>query len=336
MFKKIKEGKVKFYAPVENKISKELQVFYNPLMEYNRTSTIAVLNAINIKKMQIALPLAGTGVRALRIMKELNRGIIKSMHINDYDKVAVDLIKKNLALNKIKSKCSFDCKDANLFFMESKGFDFIDIDPFGSPNKFLNSAIERLSRKGILAVTATDTGALCGTYHSACRRKYWAIPLHTEEMHEVGIRILIRKIQLIGVQFEKALTPILSFSKDHYMRIFLECKKSKKECDKIIKQHNLYKKSGPLWIGKLYDQEIIKKLQLDDKFTEIIKKEFDNVGFFDIPSICKKEHIKAGKKIDLIIQQIKNKGYNATRTQFSGQGVKTDISYDEFLKIIRK
>ena len=98
-------------------------------------------------------------------------------------------------------------KDANMFILESSGFDYIDIDPFGSPNFLLDSSVKRISRGGILAVTATDTSALAGSYPDACRRKYWAEPLRSEMMHEAGLRILIRKGQLIGAQFEKALTP---------------------------------------------------------------------------------------------------------------------------------
>ena len=44
-----------------------------------------------------------------------------------------------------------------LAILHSKGFDYIDLDPFGSPNIFLDSAVKRLGRNGILAVTATDT-----------------------------------------------------------------------------------------------------------------------------------------------------------------------------------
>ena len=73
--------------------------------------------------------------------------------------------------------------------MNSTGFDYIDVDPFGSPNPFLDAAIKRIARDGILAVTATDTAPLCGTYTNACRRKYWAVPLRNELMHEIGIRI---------------------------------------------------------------------------------------------------------------------------------------------------
>ena len=38
-------------------------------------------------------------------------------------------------------------------------FDYIDIDPFGSPNPFLAAAIGRITRNGIVAVTATDTAS---------------------------------------------------------------------------------------------------------------------------------------------------------------------------------
>ena len=62
-FIKIKEGKCNILVPKEKKISKDLTVFYNELMEYNRTITIEILNAVKLKNMQIALPLAATGIK---------------------------------------------------------------------------------------------------------------------------------------------------------------------------------------------------------------------------------------------------------------------------------
>ena len=194
-------------------ISKQLEIFYNPVMKFNRDISILLLNALN-KKMQIADPLAGSGIRSIRFIKELNKGIITSIAINDSSTNAVRAIKKNVKLNKIKNKnIVISNKDANEFLLSSKGFDYIDIDPFGSPNPFLDAAVKRLARDGILAVTATDTAPLAGTYPNACKRKYWAIPLRNHLMHEVGIRILIRKVQLIGIQYDKALIPIFSCSK---------------------------------------------------------------------------------------------------------------------------
>ena len=229
--------------PKENKVSKKLPVFYNPLMELNRALSIKILNALNKKDMQIALPLAGTGVRGVRFLIELKKSLIKAISFNDINKEAVKIIKKNLALNsrsisqitKTNNRIIISNKDANLFLLESFGFDYIDIDPFGSPNIFLNNSIIRLSRDGVLAVTATDTGALSGTFSDACKRKYWATPQRNETMHENGIRILIRKVQLIGADHEKALLPIYSYSKDHYFRIFFKCEKGRHKVDEILK-----------------------------------------------------------------------------------------------------
>ena len=45
----ISEGKVRFYASVntDGKISKELEVFYNPLMKFNRDVSVMLLNSLH-------------------------------------------------------------------------------------------------------------------------------------------------------------------------------------------------------------------------------------------------------------------------------------------------
>ena len=194
-----------------------MEVFYNPVMSLNRDVSVLLLNSVDKKNMQIADPLAASGIRSIRFLKELGKDKINRIYINDFDKNAVKSIKENLILNKIKyknnKKMTIENEDANLFLLKSTGFDYIDIDPFGTPNPFLDAACKRLAREGIMAVTATDTSALAGTYPQACIRKYWAVPKKDAIMHETGLRILIRKIQLVGAQYEKALNPIFSYSK---------------------------------------------------------------------------------------------------------------------------
>ena len=168
----ISEGKAKIAAYTARTVSKEMPVFYNPVMKLNRDMTVLLLSSIDMKGMQIGLPLAGTGVRACRLLTELKRGKIKSIEINDKSEEAVNLIKKNIALNEEILTCDdieVSRLDANQFLLESSGFDYIEIDPFGSPNPFLDAALTRLSRKGLLAATATDTAPLCGTYPKTCR-----------------------------------------------------------------------------------------------------------------------------------------------------------------------
>ena len=373
----ITEGKAKFYASIaENgKISKELDVFYNPVMKFNRDVSVLLLNSMNelydFKEIQIADIMAGSGVRALRFLKELNKGIIKNMTVNDYDENFSELFKKNLELNDMALDDSLIIgnKDANILLLESLGFDYIDIDPFGSPNPFLESSIVRISRNGILAVTATDTAPLSGTYPDACKRKYWAIPLRNYLMHEVGLRILIRKVQLIGSQHDKALVPIYSYFKDHYFRIFFKCTKGKNIVDEILAQHKyllfcekcfshvisetntghcmkcdtkmIY--SGPMWIGKIFDEKLAAKIfemnndKRNNKFLETIRDEslIDFTCFYDIHAIAKKFKLEISR-FDKLIDSIKKDGYVVSRTHFTPLGIKTNMPLDELKLLMEK
>ncbi|MCK4521593.1 MAG: tRNA (guanine(10)-N(2))-dimethyltransferase [Nanoarchaeota archaeon] len=341
----IKEGKAVLDVKTEKIVSKKMDVFYNPVMKFNRDISVLLLNCIDKRNLQIGLPLAGSGIRGVRFLLELRKGKIKSIRFNDYDKKAVNSIKKNLKLNKIKlnKKIIVENKDANLFLLESHGFDYIDIDPFGSPNPYLDSSVRRISREGILAVTATDTAALTGTYIKTCLRKYWAVPLKNELMHEIGLRILIRKIQLIGAQYEKALIPIFSYFKDHYFRVFFRCEKGRKKADSVLEQHGMFDNAGPLWLGGLWDKRLVnlmeKKNDIEEnkKILRIIKEEsrIDVVGFYDITKLAKKYKIKVLPKQDELIAKIKKKGFKASPTHFRENSVRSDVKEKEFVGLVK-
>lgn len=347
MYKIIEEGKAKIKVKKSPKISKDMEVFYNPVMKTNRDISILIINCINKKGMGIGLPLAGTGIRGIRFLLEIGKSKIKHITINDYDKEAVKAIKNNLKLNKISiknKKIQIINNDANLLLLNSTGFDYIDIDPFGSPNPFLDSAVKRISRGGILAVTATDTAALTGTYPKVSERKYWAKITKNENMHELGLRILTRKVQLVGAQFDKALIPIFSYFKDHYFRIFFKCLKGKKDVDNIIRDHGIINNIGPLWLGQLWDKKIANKIHrmaVDSelkKFLEIIKDEskIDIIGFYNIHKLVKKNKIKGIIKKEKLIQIVKNRGYKASATHFSPISIKSEIPIEKLIPILRK
>ena len=348
------ESSAKLKIPKAKKISKGMEVFYNPVMSLNRDISVLLLNSMNKKNMQIADPLAATGVRSIRFLKELNRNKIKKIYINDHDKKAIKLIKQNLKLNKIKyknnNKIIIENEDANLFLLNSTGFDYIDLDPWGTPNPFLDAACKRIARDGILAVTATDTSALCGTFPKACLRKYWAMPRKDAIMHETGLRILIRKIQLVASQYEKALLPIFSYSKEHYMRVFLRNIKRKNIVDKILKQHSYFDDAGPMWTGELWNKNLANKIYNNAikniifnknkeliKFLKIIKEEskINVAGFYDLHDIYRKNKIKYLQKKENIINKTKKIGYKASETHFKGEGIRSNIPTNKLIRILK-
>ncbi len=295
----VTEGAVRARAPAADVVSKRMEVFYNPVMKLNRDISVLVLRAFALRRKEeakgerfagvtVGSPLAGTGIRECRFLVELEAGLLAAASINDYSEEAARLIRENVRRNEDALTCQeieVSCLEANRFLLESAGFSYIDIDPFGTPNPFLDAAVKRMQRDGILAVTATDTSALAGTYADACRRKYWAEPMRNHLMHETGLRILVRKVQLIGAQYEKSLVPVYSFSKDHYMRVFFLCQKhGRKEAAAVVKRHRYLhycKKclsvtvsgenrgtccgattqwAGPLWTGPLWDVALAREL----------------------------------------------------------------------------
>jgi|TARA_B100002003_G_C14087543_1_gene523155 tRNA (guanine26-N2/guanine27-N2)-dimethyltransferase len=333
----IQEGLATITTSNPKIVSKAMPVFYNPIMKFNRDVSILLLNSVNDKALAIADPLAGSGIRSIRMLKELPKNKIQSITINDASPEACKHIRKHLKKNKVKAQVTNE--DANLFLLNSKGFNYIDIDPFGSPNPFLQSAVIRIARNGILAVTATDTAALAGTYPKACQRKYWAKPLRTAEMHEVGLRILIRKVQLVAAQFQKALIPMYSYSKDHYMRVFFRAEKSKEAVDKILKQHDDYKEAGPMWTGNLQDVKLAKTIASTNKddtiqdFLDLIAKELPILGFYDIHALAKTHKLKALPKTEDLIKAIK-KTHKATKTHFAQASIKSSITEPQLIKLL--
>ncbi len=363
----ITEGKAKIHAPKYEKISKDMGVFYNPAMKLNRDLTILLLNSAGKKDMQIADPLAGTGVRSIRMLLELEKDKIGSLYINDYSKTAVAEIKRNLKLNRIKSnKIIITAKDANIFMLESKGFDYIDIDPFGYPGKFLDAACQRIARGGIIAVTATDTAALAGTSPGACERKYWAKPLRNEFMHETGARILIRRVQLSGMQYEKALIPLFTYNDQHYTRSFFICEKGRNKastisknlgyisyCEKCLNREiaqfpihdcntcgEKNSHAGPLWAGAINDSQLLSKMLLKTKnpMLQTMKKEsgIQAQWFFDLNNISGRYKIKNPPNIKDAMRKIRKIGHKAERTQFGGQAVRTTANIRQIVDALKR
>ncbi len=374
--KKISEGKAIFFADVSDIVSRKLEVFYNPVMKFNRDVSIHLLNSRWLKnrrlagkkrKLRVGLPLAGTGIRGIRLFLEVKKSVIDSIHFNDLDTTAVKTIQKNLKMNNInRGRYTISNLDSNQFLLSESGFDYIDVDPFGSPNQFIDSCIKRLSRNGILAVTATDTGCLAGSYAKAGLRKYWSKSLKTEHMHELGLRILIRKIQLVGMQYDKALVPIFSYFRDHYFRIFFVNNKGRDNCDDLAKLFGYYlhcskcsgfdtsknifnsarckcggniEYAGPLWLGNLFDRNLTGEILAHDKenrFLEIIFEEskLEFPFFYDLHKLCKIYKVPELPKTEFTHHLLRKKGYLVSQTHFTSKGIKTNAKVNLLVRIL--
>jgi tRNA (guanine26-N2/guanine27-N2)-dimethyltransferase len=327
----MKEGNIIVPLPEhQGDVCKSMDVFYNPVMKHHRDVSVAVVK--KVKPVRIGLPLSGSGIRAVRIMKEC--GYAPEVYVNDKRSNFMDVVHHLFSVNDCDLPIIHNM-DANVFMQSVKHFDYLDLDPFGTPAPFIQAAISSMRNGAILAITATDTAALTGTYPTVARRKYWAKNIRTNHMHELGIRILIRYCQLQGASLERALTPIMSYSKDHYYRIFFRVKYGKKAVDKLLDQHHYAQYHnhqltvsrynygegqflGPLYTGLLQDKEFLQSL--DNEWAKKLLSENDVFGGVDVYAVCSSLH----RNVPPFKNLLKMGG---TQTHFSERVIKGNVEY---------
>lgn len=302
--KTVEEGLTKIQFPEFDKISSDAPVFYNPHMELNRDISILALQTFQKQEdrdINICDLFGGSGIRGVRYKNEIDG--VGHVFINDISETANEYERHNVELNNLKDIEIFQ-HDASMFLRMRRGeFDVIDIDPFGTPSPFLDSAGYCSRRNSLLCVTATDTSALCGTYKEPCIRKYNAKPYKSEYCHETGIRILAGFVALTLAKYSKSIEVKLSHSTEHYMRLYIEVKKGSKKSDECLKnigyishcKHCLYREenkglatstpdicpecgekliqAGPLWLGEIQNEEFISKMIEESENKKLNTKE---------------------------------------------------------------
>ncbi|MEN4006367.1 MAG: tRNA (guanine(10)-N(2))-dimethyltransferase [Methanobacteriaceae archaeon] len=296
----IHEGLVKIKTPEFDRISSKTPVFYNPVMELNRDLSILAIKTYQEelgREISICDSFGGSGIRGVRYAKEIDT--VKNVVISDINPIAVQFTEENIELNRLSNVEVFK-EDANILLRKCRGkFDVVDIDPFGTPSPFIESAGISLKAGGMLCATATDTSALCGTYKEPCIRKYGAMPIKTEYCHELGIRILAGFISRTLSKFKKCIEVKFAHSSEHYMRIYAVVHKGAKITDESLKNigyilhcHNClnrmivrgitpqisracpvcggkFKTAGPLWCGAILEEDFIEGMRDNLKNTKI-------------------------------------------------------------------
>ncbi|KAF5288456.1 hypothetical protein FQR65_LT02108 [Abscondita terminalis] len=222
------------------------KVFYNPVQEFNRDLSITVINTFakernfvstqpevkNDNGITILEALSATGLRSVRYAKEISG--IKSIIANDISRKAVEDMTNNIKDNKVEHLVTASENDAIMLMYEHRGkekqFDVIDLDPYGCPSRFLDSAVQAISDGGLLLVTATDMAVLAGNSPETCYSKYGSISLRVKNCHEMALRILLQCIESHANRYGRYIEPILSLSADFYIRVFVKVFTSAHKC----------------------------------------------------------------------------------------------------------
>jgi tRNA (guanine26-N2/guanine27-N2)-dimethyltransferase len=233
------------------------EVFYNPVQEFNRDLSIMSIklfiqmlreeevqkaekkklkdpNAVVLHRpIRVLEALSATGLRSIRYFKEIPG--LASITANDIDPNAVKTIERNILFNGLNTQqITPNCGDASMVMYQAKDpkqrYTIVDLDPYGSPADFLDSAVQSVEDGGLLAVTCTDLGVLCGNHGETCFAKYGTMPIKgARYCHEQALRIALANIQQHASRHKRYIVPLISIYVDFYVRMFVRVYTSPQE-----------------------------------------------------------------------------------------------------------
>jgi len=339
--------------------------FYNPRMRLNRDLGVAMVRALGISDYLDAL--AASGARGLRVAKEAGAAAVA---LNDVSPRAVALILENARLNGLVG-CEVLSSNANVL-LHQRRFEAVDLDPFGSPAPFLAAAAR--SALDYLFITATDTAPLCGAHLKSGIRKYMAVPVKAEHHREMGARVLLGAAARELARVDKGVRPLLTHATDHYVRVYLGIAKGAKSADRTLESMGYLEQcrscglwrtvsgmgcpssgkcsfcggraevAGPLWLGPIQDPGVIGRALAamegsaarSDRGVRLLQAcadEIDLPMYYDHHRLCRRFKATPGTASDLV-EELRSLGWSASRTHFSGVGVKTDAPIEVLREVL--
>ena len=332
-------------------------VFYNPRMALNRDATVLVASCMEPRTYLDAM--GASGIRGCRVGNESGVAVT----INDRDPDAARLISQNC--DHLGIGASVTCRDANAL-MSEEPFDFVDLEPFGTPAPFIDAGIRSSIR--MMGITATDTAPLCGAHLKAGIRRYMARPMNTDYHAEVGLRLLLGYAARMTARYDRGIEPVFCFAHEHFVRLHIRLARGTQAADRTISRIGYiyqcqgcpyrYEKAGffpdqivcpdcgrplspigPVWTGAIQDSNLLN--QLMEKIPEsgiahptalgkiigLCQNELDISFSYDYHHLAKAYRVSPGP-IAAVLSSLEKEGYQATRAHYSGYCIKTDAPLD--------
>jgi len=370
----ISEGKTKILVPsdaITDTVPPKEPAFFNPKASLNRDFSIIAYSAFwkNFENPKIFLDgLSGIGERALRVANEID-GVEQSI-ANDVNPKALELAKESSKLNSLENFNTSENETCRFFSLHSKKNNrgsIIDVDPFGSPSKYIDCAIRATMHGGLLSVTATDLQVLHGLFNNAAKRRYYGIPIKTKFSNEIAIRLIIGSIYLISSRLDITIQPKFVDNDMHYYRVYLKVLNKPEQSDRmgfiIYCKHCGMRKTvkntlnecelcesklevaGPLWIDSIFEKEFVatmkdevKNLTVNKKCESVLEKCYEEsdlqATYYTLDEIASRMK-SAPLKLDTGIQKLQDSGFDASRTSLNPTGFRTNCQINDILKIFR-
>jgi len=311
--------------------------------------------------------MTGSGVRAVRYVLETPN--IRLVVASDRDEVAAKLAERIILLNHSENRISVVHSDAYTLLSDhtTDRFDLIDLDPFGSPAPFFESALRATADEGVIAATATDMGPLSGARPTACIRKYGVWPVRAEFEKELAVRTLAGCLAITACKLELGINIAFSHATNHYARLYAVVRKGRKAANQTLPSlgYLTYCSSclsrsetpsvtsvgskcgncgatarvgGPFWLGPIWDRGTVQSMvrltpslvstrvsEVQEILGRVMEEAASPRFYFTTGSMASIYRVKP-PSLELLIDSLRGRGYEATRTHFSPTGFRTNAS----------
>jgi tRNA(guanine-26,N2-N2) methyltransferase len=211
-------------------------VFYNPAMSGSRTRSVLLLKyaiesgMLGEREIYALDGLAASGLRARRWINELPAEMAKriSATVVDLDEDALKwAMESHVRFGTSHGEGLLIPRNGDLRVEVLKsGRHWVDIDPYGSPAPFIDSAIQSMARSGVMEISATDTAALTGSSGTALMRRYGAKVRTDGLAHDSGMRVMLASISRSAARHDRIISPLLSVWDSHHLRVSFRILKS--------------------------------------------------------------------------------------------------------------
>ena len=368
----IVEGTTKIRVPndsISEKVPPKEPAFFNPKASLNRDFSIIAYTSFwkNFQYPKIFLDgLSGIGARSLRVANEIDG--VDEVIANDVNPKALDLAKESSEINSLKNfeiSENETCRFFSLHSRKNNRGSIVDIDPFGSPSKYIDCGVRATMHGGLLSVTATDLQVLHGLFNNAAKRRYYGVPIKTKFSNEIAIRLIIGCIYLISSRLDITIQPKFVDNDMHYYRVYLKilnkpeqedrmgfiiyCRQCgmRKHVKTVVTECELCKgkieTAGPLWIDRIFDKDFVatmkdevKNLTVNKKCDIILEKCYEESDlqptYYTLDEIASRMKL-APLILDIAIQKLQDSGFNASRTSLNPTGFRTNCQISDILKI---
>lgn len=375
---RVVEGRATIVFPPKRP-TRRTGVFYNPKMNLNRD--LAILFAPSHfpawMHLRVCDPMTGSGVRAARyVLESFN---VSSVLAADKDPDAVEAARHTIHLNGLEAKVSVVERDANILLTDHSEdrFDLVDLDPFGSPAPFFESALHATNDGGVIAATATDMGLLTGARAAACFRKYGVKPVRCEFEKEMALRTLTSTLVSAAGRLDLGVDIVFSHATDHYSRIYAKITKGKTPANASTKKLGYLeycanclsresrnsmeslrsscsicgsktKVGGPIWLGPLWENRTLQGMiqrtptlctsRLSDAQRMLTLIDHEHVGqpfHYRTDTLAHNYKIKP-VRVERLLASLRDSGFEATRTHFHSNGVRTNASAGQVAELAKQ